>query len=190
MKQKDQLGDYVNFLHEVGMLAHTPRSGFPFLGSGQQSVAEHSFRVAFIGYTLAKLIKDQKINEHKLMMMCLLHDLPEARTGDLNHLNKKYVQSNEAQAVQDIRKAYPFGEEIATFLEELKSGQSLESKLAHDADKLELLLFLRREQENGNTRAPQWFARCEAFLETDCAKDLAKKIHSTPSDAWYLGFMA
>ena len=36
----------VNLLHEVGMLAHIPRSGFAFLGLGKQSVAEYSYRVA------------------------------------------------------------------------------------------------------------------------------------------------
>jgi hypothetical protein len=29
---------FANFFHEVGMLAHTPRSGFAFLGTGAQSV--------------------------------------------------------------------------------------------------------------------------------------------------------
>ena len=35
-----------NFLFEVGMLKRTPRTGFQFLGSGAESVAEHSFRTA------------------------------------------------------------------------------------------------------------------------------------------------
>ena len=38
------------FLYEVGMLKKTPRTGYRFLGSGEESVAEHSFRTAVIGY--------------------------------------------------------------------------------------------------------------------------------------------
>jgi putative hydrolase of HD superfamily len=41
--------DIANFLFEVGMLQKTPRSGFQFLGSGHESVAEHVFSTVFIG---------------------------------------------------------------------------------------------------------------------------------------------
>jgi putative hydrolase of HD superfamily len=37
--KNDRLEKIVDFLFEVGMLAKTPRSGFFFLGSGEQSVA-------------------------------------------------------------------------------------------------------------------------------------------------------
>lgn len=75
-----------NFLFEAGMLKRTPRSGFQFLGSGVESVAEHIFRTTYIGYTLGKLVLD--VNVDRLVKMCLFHDLPEARTGDLNYVNK------------------------------------------------------------------------------------------------------
>ena len=77
-----------NFLFETGMLKKTPRTGYQFLGSGKESVAEHTFRVACIGYTLSKLVSE-KIDEMRLLKMCLFHDLPEARTGDHNYVNKK-----------------------------------------------------------------------------------------------------
>ena len=35
----------VKFLFEVGILSKTPRSGFHFLGTGEQTVAEHINRV-------------------------------------------------------------------------------------------------------------------------------------------------
>ena len=88
-----------NFLFEVGMLKRTPRSGHQFLGSGSESVAEHICRVIFIGYALAKL--DGGADETKLLKMCFLHDLHEARTGDMNYMNKKYVSVDEDKALQD-----------------------------------------------------------------------------------------
>lgn len=39
-----------DFLFEVGMLCKTPRSGYQFLGSGRESVAEHILRTVFIGF--------------------------------------------------------------------------------------------------------------------------------------------
>jgi 5'-deoxynucleotidase YfbR-like HD superfamily hydrolase len=46
-----------NFLFEAGMLKRTPRSGFQFLGTGAESVAEHILRTSYIGYALGKLLK-------------------------------------------------------------------------------------------------------------------------------------
>ena len=54
LKQRDAMQRLTDFLNEVGMLRHTPRSGYKFLGSGQETVAEHSHRTAVIGYVLAK----------------------------------------------------------------------------------------------------------------------------------------
>jgi len=86
----------VNLLFEAGMLKRTPRTGLQFLGTGSESVAEHAFRVTFIGYVLSRIEKD--IDETKLIKMCLLHDLHEARTGDLTYMNKKYVKVDEKRA--------------------------------------------------------------------------------------------
>jgi len=87
------MDNLANFLFEVGMLSRTPRSGNQFLGSGQESVAEHILRTAFVGYILCKM--DDSLDERKVLKMCILHDLPEARTGDMNYVNKKYVRVDE-----------------------------------------------------------------------------------------------
>src|SRR3990172_5139709 len=99
-----------NFLFEAGMLKRTPRTGFQFLGSGAESVAEHIFRTVYIGYTLGHLAKDADTD--RLIKICLFHDLPEARTGDLNYVNKKYVTADEERAVNDLAETLPFGSEI------------------------------------------------------------------------------
>ena len=54
LKQRDAMQRLTDFLNEVGMLRHTPRSGYKFLGSGRETVAEHSHRTAVIGYALAQ----------------------------------------------------------------------------------------------------------------------------------------
>ena len=45
------MDNIANFLFEVGMLNKTPRSGYQFLGSGKESVAEHILRTVFVGYS-------------------------------------------------------------------------------------------------------------------------------------------
>lgn len=176
--------EIVNFLHEIGMLSQIPRSGFAFLGSGQQSVAEHSFRVTLTAYALAKL-SNQPVDHYKLLMICLLHDLPESRIGDLNYVQKRYIEPNLNKALEDIQKASPFGPEIVAWIEEYEKGESLEAQLAHDADQLELLLMLKQAHELGNPRAMEWFQNACKRLRTPMAKQIAEDILHTPSDEWW-----
>lgn len=55
LPDEQQMERITDFFHEAGHLRHTPRSGYAFLGSGSENVAEHSYRTSVIGYTLAKL---------------------------------------------------------------------------------------------------------------------------------------
>lgn len=174
----------VNLLHEIGMLANMPRSGFAFLGSGKQSVAEHSFRVALIAHVLSKLIQEP-INHDKLMMICLFHDLPESRTGDMNYFQKKYVKADLNKALHDIEKGSTMGPEIVNWIKEYESDQTLEAHLAHDADQLELILVLKKEQEMGNPKTADWFHNCFSRLKTEVGKQLAEAISTTSSDDWW-----
>lgn len=178
------LHQIVNLLNEMGMLSSLPRSGFAFLGSGKQSVAEHSFRVTLVAYALARLT-GQPLDFHKLVMMCLLHDLPEARIGDLNYVQKKYVIPQLDKALNDIKEASFLGPQIIAWIEEYEEGKSFESQLAHDADQLELLLVLKQEEEKGNQRAKEWMINSKKRLQTEVGKQVAETIFQTSSDAWW-----
>jgi putative hydrolases of HD superfamily len=172
-----------NFLFEAGMLKRTPRSGFQFLGSGAESVAEHIFRTVYIGFTLGHLVKD--VDTDKLLRMCLFHDLPEARTGDMNYVNKKYVKVDEEKAVNDLADTLPFGAEIRDVIFEFMEGKTIEAQLAYDADQLELILALKEYKDLGNTYADEWLAFALKRLKTDAAQELAKTILETDSSLWW-----
>lgn len=172
-----------NFFFEIGMLKKTPRSGFQFLGSGKQSVAEHSFRTALIGYTMGKMT--DSADQNLIVTMCLFHDIPEARTGDLNYVNKKYVQAEERKAINDLATTLPFGKEYQQVLAEFDNRDSLESRLAHDADQLEMILSLKEQKDQGNCYADKWYTIAICRLQTDLAKDLANTIWTTDSNQWW-----
>ena len=121
---KKSLPAVVNFFFELGTLAKTPRSGFQFLGNYEQSVAEHMNRTAYIGYVLALLENDSDVNPEKVMKMCLLHDVAEARTGDLNWTNQKYVTVDEEQAIDDMLADLPFQDDIKTTITEYEAYRS------------------------------------------------------------------
>ena len=172
-----------NFLFEVGMLKRTPRTGFQFLGSGAESVAEHIFRTVYIGYALGRLT--EKADTDRIIKMCLFHDLPEARTGDLNYVNKKYVKADETRAVNDLAATLPFGEEIQELIFEFLKGESLEAQLAQDADQLEMILALKEYKDLGNKYAEEWLDFAIKRLKTDIARELSGKILETDSSLWW-----
>jgi len=173
----------VNFLFEIGILKKTPRSGYQFLGTGNESVAEHSFRVAVIGYLLAK--NDPKADIQKVVLMTLFHDFHEARTGDHNYVNKRYVTVNENKAVNDLARKLPFGQDIVSLIDEFNSRETLEAKLSQDADQLDFILELKRQQDLGNKSAAEWLKYSAKRLITDFAKKLADEIVTTDSSDWW-----
>jgi len=172
-----------NFLFEVGMLKRTPRTGFQFLGSGAESVAEHSFRTAMIGYSLAQM--DGNADVGRVLQLCLFHDIPEARIGDLNYVNKKYVKPDEEKAVEDLARQLPFGDDYRNTLHEFLAKETHEAKLAHDADQLEMILALKEYKDLGNRYADEWLPATLLRLQTEVAKRLAEEIWETDSTRWW-----
>jgi putative hydrolase of HD superfamily len=172
-----------DFLFEVGHLAHTPRAGFALLGTGHQSVAEHSYRAALVGMILAQL--DGIADVDRVMMLCLVHDLAETRTTDLHHLAKRYVSADEEQAIADQLSGLESGSSIADAWQEYRAGQSREAHLAHDADRLELLLTLREQESRGQVKASDWLERTIVSLSTDVGRELGQAIVGGDPSAWW-----
>jgi len=175
--------ELADFLFEVGMLQKTPRSGFQFLGSGRESVAEHVLRTIFIGYVLGT--QDPGVDQLKLLTMCLFHDLSEARTGDMNYVNKKYVTVDEEKAVRELAETLPFGDDITSLIGEFNEKKTAEAQLAHDADQLALILQLKECGDLGNKYSREWIAFAVQRLFTDRGRKLADAIMETDSSHWW-----
>jgi putative hydrolase of HD superfamily len=172
-----------DFLFEVGMLKKTPRSGYQFLGSGCESVAEHVLRTLYIGYVLCKM--DPQADELKVLRLCLVHDLPEARTGDMNYVNKKYVTVDERKAVRELAEPLFFGDEIEGAIDEFNGKLTRESLLARDADQLSLILQLKECGDLGNRYSSEWIRFALRRLATENAQKLAEAILKTDSTDWW-----
>jgi putative hydrolases of HD superfamily len=178
-----ELKAVADFLFEVGMLKRTPRSGFQFLGTGHETVAEHSLRSAVIGYVLANM--DGNLAIDRVVLMCLFHDLVEARTGDLNYVNKRYVKADEEAAVRDMTAGLPFGDEIRRLTEEFNRRETRESDTAHDADQIEMILELKELGDLGNRYSKDWIVTAMKRLRTEGGKRLARSILNTDFSSWW-----
>lgn len=179
---RNRMTRLADFLFECGMLRKTPRTGYQFLGSGSENVAEHSFRTAVIGHVLAELAG---ADVARTTYMCLFHDLHEARTGDFNYVNRMYNSSARTEAVKHSVAGTGLEKEMLGYWEELEETGTLEAKLAQDADQLDFILNLKEEADMGNTYATQWLELALQRVRTEWGRELARTIAETDHKDWW-----
>ena len=162
--ERSRMQRLADFLFEAGMLRKTPRSGYQFLGTGRENVAEHSFRTCIIGYILAK---ESEADIARTTLLCLFHDFAEARTGDFNYVNRMYNKSDPKSALEHAAFGTGLSGELLEIWDELKLEKSLEL---------------------GNKYAAKWLEGSLKRLVTDAGKKLAGAIVETDhTDWWYSG---
>lgn len=173
-----------DFLFEAGMLKKIPRSGYHFLGLGGESVAEHSFIITLISFVMARMVPEA--DSGRIVSMCLVHDLPEARIGDINYVQKKYVSADESKAVDHLCRNLPFGNEIKGLIEEFNAGETMEAKLAKDADQIAFLLDLKSIGDVAGSHPEKWVKVVMERLKTDVGREIASAVLSSKWDDWWL----
>lgn len=183
------MNDIAKYLYEMGQLKRVKRSGWWMTGiTDPESVAEHTFRTAILGYLLASL---EGADPMKTASICLFHDTPEARTNDLHRLGKRYIEVKEGEkavlAEQLSRLPQPIARDVTGLVEEYEARESLEARIAHDADALECLIQAREYQVQGYAEVQDWIDNCQAALKTEAAKSLAEACLRVEPREWWQG---
>jgi putative hydrolase of HD superfamily len=183
------LAGTATFLHEMGQLKQLPRSGWLLLGIPQpESVAEHSFRVAMVGMVLASI---EGADVGRVTALCLMHDAHETRIGDVPSVGRAYVTTAAPEAVT-AHQVSGMPDQAASVLQELtaeyEATQTAESRLAHDADKIETLLQATEYGAQGYDTAT-WQENSIAALRTDTGRQLAQAI-GAGDPRWWAPFNA
>ncbi len=155
----------VSTLLQGMQLKQTARTGWGQRGvSGAESVADHSFGVAFVVLTLAPQL-DEALDLAKALSMAILHDLPEALTSDIPSPAWRLMPDGakpqaEAHAMRRIVGQVDGGEALMALWHELKEGRTAEARLVNDADKIDLYLqALVYEQQSGNRRLAEFWQK-------------------------------
>jgi 5'-deoxynucleotidase YfbR-like HD superfamily hydrolase len=173
----------------MGHLKHLPRAGWLLLGIPQpETVAEHSFRVGVIGIALAAL---EGADPGRTAALCLVHDAHETRIGDVPSVGRAYITSAAPEAVNAHQtSAMPnfMAKVFQDLTAEYEADETTESRLAHDADKLETLLQAAEYAAQGfDTSA--WSETSLAALRTEQGRQLAQAI-SSADPRWWSAFAA
>lgn len=173
----------VNFFFELGQLKRVKRSGWWLLGiNNPESVAEHSFRAAAIGYFLAKL---EKADENKITLMCLFNDLHETRINDLHKVGHKYINFKQAETKVHKEQTKKLDKNIFSLHLEFQEQKTKESIIARDADLLENALQAKEYIDQGYKNAQNWIENIKKIIKTNSAKSILKSIEITSSNNWW-----
>lgn len=114
----------------------------------QESVAEHTWRMALMAVLIEPLLK-QKVDTARLLKMIIIHDLVEAEAKDISALDvlrnpeiKIAKLENERRAIENLRSMLveTNGQEIYDLFYEFEHKVTYESKVANALDKLEVQL--------------------------------------------------
>lgn len=132
--------DQIKFYREVGRLKKLPRTGWVNRNiPNPETVAEHMYRSQFIAYDLAKVLNQDPVLCAHIMM---IHDLPEAKAGDITPdcgVSREEKAALELQAARELAELSG-NSEFLTLFEEYEHGSSVSIRLCRDADQLECLV--------------------------------------------------
>lgn len=181
---EDKFSSIAPFLFETAMLKRVERTGYAFLGSGKESVAAHVYGMSMAAMALAAMRPD--VNLERMLLMCLVHDLPETRTGDANAVHKLYISRDENKAMEDICEDLPFAEILKDAWEEFSKGESEESRLVQDADQLDMLISLKEQHDTGSRDAEKWIPYVKARLRSSEAQKLGELILKEHWAGWWM----
>lgn len=181
-------------IQQAGSLMLMPRSHNRSLGTTYDTVASHSFHTAIIAYCIARMEKLSQEDAMKAMVMGLLHDLAEARTGDMDFISKNYVKVDEMSAIQQQFADIEFGGDLYKILIEYEERKSKVAQCAKDADSVEQIYQEWVLSWQGNQLAKQWFegefTHRLPYLHTESAKSLVLSMKdSNPNKWWWAEFV-
>jgi 5'-deoxynucleotidase YfbR-like HD superfamily hydrolase len=188
--QDHPLAGMAAFLFEMGHLKQLPRSGWLLLGVPQpETVAEHSFRVGVAGILLAAM---EGADVGRTAALCLLHDAHETRIGDVPSVGRAYITTAVPEAVT-AHQTSGMPDEVAKVVQDLtaeyEATETTESRVAHDADKIETLMQAIEYQAQGHDAAA-WRETSLAALRTDSGRQLAQAIGAADPHGWWSAFAA
>ncbi|WP_436842524.1 HD domain-containing protein [Streptomyces flaveolus] len=174
------------FLYEAGTLKNTKRSGWWMAGvKDPESVADHSWRTALIASIIAKL---EGADPARAAFLAVWHDSQESRTGDVNHLGKKYTRGEaDPEAITaDQVAGMPavLADAVKELVAEYEAKESPEALCARDADKLECMIQGVEYRDQGYINAQRWIDNSRGRIVTKSGQALADAVLGTRSLDW------
>lgn len=160
MNERDALDGVLSVLAAAGKLKRLKRAGWVRAGvPDPENVADHSYRVAMLALLLAPRLG---VETEKTLKLALLHDLAEARVGDLTPADgvaPADKRAREEAAFDAIVASLPEGSALGVLFREYEDASTPEARIVRQLDRLEMAMqALEYERETGLNLAEFWIS--------------------------------
>ena len=180
----------IEFMNIIEKLKCNTRHSWTSTGR-QESVAEHSWRLAVMAMLCADEYPNVDIN--KVIKMCLIHDFGEAITGDIPaFLKSQKDEVEEESAIEKLISLLPYNtrDEIKLLFSEMKEMRTNEAKLYKSLDNIEALIshneadistWLPREYEENltygqkNSEWSDWTRELREVIKQDSIEKIRRE---------------
>jgi putative hydrolase of HD superfamily len=169
----------LDLLLQANRLKVMPRTGWTIRGLAHpESVAAHSYGVAFLSLILAQAV-NASLDRAKLLTMALLHDLPESHLTDIPSPALRFFppgakRAGELEALGEILEGLASADEYRELWLDFKDRRTPEGRLVGDADRLERMVqAFVYEQSTGNHLLQEfWDNTSESTFEYPASRQL------------------
>lgn len=138
----DRAERIVDTLIGLDPMGDLPRTGWLLRGVRPcESIADHSYFVAVTVMLLVDALRAEgvEVDGEKALRMALVHDAPEAKTGDVPMPQKTPAVDAALEELERAIVARLLPEPQADAWREAEDGQSLEARIVKAADKIQMM---------------------------------------------------
>lgn len=164
-----ETADVIALLLHGNQLKRTDRTGWAQRGViPGENVAAHTYGTAFVTLVLARLV-EEPVDLGRALTLAILHDLPEGKTSDIPSpawrlLPPGTKKKMERAALEEMVKDSAVADDFLASWEELNGNESVEARLVHDADKIDMFVqAMVFEEQTGNRHLAEFWEKPRRF---------------------------
>lgn len=171
----------INFYNDAVKLKHLYRQGWLQRGLSEkqcESVAEHTFSMAILALAIIKE-NNLKLDLSKTLSMILVHDLGEIIAGDFTPQSGISAEDKYEKELNGLAKVFSSinsGGEFIKLWKEFEAGNTAESKLVKQIDKLEMALQANIYERTENIDLSEFYSSASEVIKDTHLKNIFSSI--------------